>query len=336
MHDVAGLAGVSLKTVSRVVNSEPGVSSELVEKVRAAARTLDYRHNLAARNLRLTQRETTSFAVLVQDLGNGYAATLLRAADDVARRRGVVMVTASLDEEADRERDLVANLINRRVDGLILMPASQDQSYLANDVAAGFTVVMIDRFPQGIDCDSVLVDNVGGAELATRHLLGSGHRRVAIVTDDLRIVTAQQRLRGYQQALTSAGLPHDPALARSARTVTDAAREVSSLLSEPEPPTAIFAARNDISQGAVLALRQHRLSDQVALVGFDDLPLAELLVPGLTVVSQNPAEVGRRAVERLLDRLAGAKGDPHHVVLQTQLITRGSGEIRALALETRS
>jgi len=327
MRDVASLAGVSLKTVSRVVNSESGVSDELIDKVRAAAQTLDYRHNLAARNLRLTRRETASFAVLVQDLSNGYAAALLRAIDDVARQRQVVMITASLDEEADRERDLVANLINRRVDGLILMPASHDQSYLVTDMAAGFKVVMIDRAPTGVDSDSVLVDNVGGAAMATAHLIDHGHRRVAIVTDDLRIATAQQRLKGYRQALSTVGLPYDPALAGSARTVADAAQQVHQLLSESDPPTAIFAARNDISQGAVLALRQHRLADEVALVGFDDFPLADLLVPALTVVSQDPAQVGRRAAEMLLDRLEGIHVNLGHVLLQPRLITRGSGEI---------
>jgi len=328
MHDVAGLAGVSLKTVSRVVNAESGVSDELVGKVRAAAESLDYRHNLAARNLRLSQPGTTSFAVLVQDLSNGYSAELIRAVDDVARQRQSVMIAASLDEEADRERDLVANLINRRVDGLILMPASQDLSYLAADMAAGFKVVVIDRATAGVDTDSVLVDNVTGAALGTGHLLAQGHRRVAVVTDDQRIVTAQERLLGYRQALAAAGMPYDPTLVRSARTAVDAAEQVTKLLNHPDPPTAIFAARNDVTLGAVLALRQAGRSSEVALVGFDDFPLAAVLVPALTVVAQDPAEVGRRAARLLLDRLAGSTAEPQHLVLQTRLITRGSGEIR--------
>ena len=328
MRDVARRAGVSLKTVSRVVNTESGVSDELVTRVQAAAQALDYRHNLAARNLRLSQPGTTSFAVLVQDLSNGYSAELLRAVDDVARQRQSVVLVASLDEEADRERDLVANLINRRVDGLILMPASQDLSYLAADMAAGFQVVVIDRAVGGIDTDTVLVDNVTGAAIGTRHLLEQGHRRVAVVTDDQRIVTAQERMLGYRQALCAAGLPYDPALVGSARTVADATEQVTALLSRPDPPTAIFAARNDVSLGAVMALRQSGRSSEVALVGFDDFPLASVLVPALTVVAQDPAEVGRRAAGLLLDRLSGSTTDPQHLVLQTRLIARGSGEIQ--------
>jgi LacI family transcriptional regulator len=327
MRDVARRAGVSLKTVSRVVNAESGVSDELAAKVREAAASLDYRHNLAARNLRLSQPGITSFAVLVQDLSNGYSAELLRAVDDVARRRQSVMIAASLDEEADRERDLVANLINRRVDGLILMPASQDLSYLAADMAAGFRVVIIDRAIGGVDTDSVLVDNVAGAALGTKHLLEHGHRRVAVVTDDQGIVTAQERLHGYRQALCAAGVTYDPELVGSARTAADASEQVMALMSRPDPPTAIFAARNDVSLGAVMALRQSGRSSEVALVGFDDFPLASVLVPALTVVAQDPAEVGRRAAGLLLDRLSGNTAAPQHLVLQTRLIARGSGEI---------
>ena len=328
MRDVASRAGVSLKTVSRVVNNELGVSPLLAERVHAAAQQLDYRHNLAARSLRLSAQGTASFAVLVQDLSNGYSASLLRAVDDLARQQDIVMIAASLDEEAERERDLVANLINRRVDGLILMPASRDQSYLAAEIRAGFKVVIIDRPAGGLDTDSVAVDNYAGARLATSHLVSHGHRRIAVVSDDLRIITAGERRAGYRAALHEAGLEVDDSLARSARTVTDAARAVLDLLAGPHPPTAIFAARNDVSQGAVVALRQAGRSADVALVGFDDFPLAEVLVPAVTVVEQQAAEVGRRAAELLLDRLGGGTGETQHVVLPTRLVVRGSGEIR--------
>lgn len=327
MRDVAERAGVSLKTVSRVVNAETGVSDGLADRVRGAVQALDYRHNLAARNLRLSRQGACSFAVLVQDLSNSYSARLLRGVDELARRHHIVMIAASLEEEAERERDLVADLINRRVDGLLLMPASHDQSYLAADVEAGFKVVIIDRPPGGLDADSVLLDNVAGAQLATSHLLSRGHRRVAIVTDDQRIVTAQERLWGYRRALAAKGVDFDPGIVRTARTVADAAAQVCELLGRTDPPTAIFAARNDVTQGAVSALRERGLSQRVALVGFDDFPLADALVPAVTVVGHDAAEAGRRAAQLLLDRLAGSTLAPQHVVLATRLIQRGSGEI---------
>ncbi|HYP46123.1 MAG TPA: LacI family DNA-binding transcriptional regulator [Propionibacteriaceae bacterium] len=329
MHDVAHHAGVSLKTVSRVINAERGVSPVLAGKVQAAVEQLGYRHNLAASNLRRNRQRTASFAVLVQDLSNPYSATLLRSVDDVARRHGVVMIAASLDEEEDRERDLVADLINRRVDGLILMPATHDQSYLQAEVEAGFVVVVIDRPPSNLYADSVLVDNVAGARMATRHLLEHGHRRIAIITDDQRIATAQQRLQGYQAALGQAGVTVDPHLVRSTRTVPGAVAVVHELLAMPDPPTAVFSARNAVTRGVVVGLREAGVAGSCAMVGFDDLPMADMLQPGVTVVEQQASQVGRQAAELLLNRLAGGlQAPPQEVVLPTYLIPRGSGELR--------
>lgn len=327
MHDVAGRAGVSLKTVSRVINAEPGVSPLLAGKVQVAARELGYRHNLAASNLRRAHQRTASFAVLVQDLSNPYSAALLRAVDNVARGFEVVMISASLDEEEERERDLVTDLINRRVDGLILMPATHDQSYLQAEVAAGFAVVTIDRPPSNLTTDSVVVDNVGGARSATAHLLDHGHQRIALITDDQRIYTAQQRLAGYRAALQDAGVPFDPDLVRAARTTPAVVAAVHELLALPNPPTALFSARNDVTRGVVVALRQAGASSWMALVGFDDLPMADVLEPAVTVVDQRASELGRRAAELLLDRLAGSEAPVQSVVLPTRLICRGSGEL---------
>ena len=327
MHDVAARAGVSLKTVSRVINAEPGVSPLLADRVESAVRELGYRHNLTASNLRRRSQRTASFAVLVQDLSNSYSAALLRAVDDVARRCEVVMISASLDEEEERERGLVAQLIKRRVDGLILMPATHDQSYLRAEVLAGFAVVTIDRPPSNLAVDSVLVDNLEGARSATAHLLERGHERIALITDDQRIYTAQQRLQGYRAALSDAGVQFDPSLVRTARTAAAASPAMHDLLGLPDPPTAVFSARNDVTRGVVMALREAGASSWMALVGFDDLPMAEVLEPPVTVVEQQTVEVGRRAAELLLQRLAGSEGPVQNVVLPTRLVQRGSGEL---------
>ncbi|HET9873517.1 MAG TPA: LacI family DNA-binding transcriptional regulator [Propionibacteriaceae bacterium] len=328
MRDVAARAGVSLKTVSRVVNLEPGVSPRLAENVQEAARELDYRHNLAARHLRQSLQRTNSLAVLVQDLSNFYSAELIRAIDDVARAREIVVISASLDEEEDRERDVVANLINRRVDGLIMMPASRDQSYLSAQIEAGFAVVIIDRPPGNLAADTVTVDNHSGAAEATAHLIAHGHRRIAVITDDQRILTAHARLSGYRAALQRAGIGPDASLVRTARTRADATSLVHGLLQLEDPPTAIFAARNAITEGAVAALQQVGASSTVALVGFDDIPSGDLLSPAVTVIRQDVAEVGRRATQLLLHRLDDRSLPPHDIVIPTELVARGSGEIR--------
>ena len=327
MKDVAALAGVSFKTVSRVVNAEPGVSPELVDRVLSAVARLDYRHNLGASNLRRGHR-TASIGVLLQDVGNSFSADVLRAVGDRARARGVVVLAASLDEEDDRERELVASFLARRVDGLVLMPAASDQSYLGADVRAGLAVVAIDRPPGSLDIDSVVADNRAGSAAAVTHLLAHGHRSIAYVGDRLSIWTASQRHAGYIDALAAAGIPVDPTLVRAdLRGPDDACAAVAALLELPAPPTAIFAARNTACVGAVRALQEAGVQHRVALVGFDDFPASDLLDPRTTVVRQDTARLGHVAADLLLSRLDGDDSPVRRLVLATQLVRRGSGEL---------
>lgn len=338
IKDVAALAGVSLKTVSRVVNHEEGVSDLLVERVQRAAEKLGYRHNLAASNLRRGQR-TKSVALLVQDLSNNYSAELLRAIDDTAREHGVVVFSASLDEEEARERQLVANFIARRVDGLIMMPASRSQAYLQPEMVAGFAVVVVDRVPRNLSADYVVVDNVDGARKATAHLIAHGHRRIALVCDDLSIATARDRRDGYMDALRDSGINIDESLIRSARTEQASMASVEELLASPSPPTAIFTARNTATVGAVAALKARGLQHSIALIGFDEIGMAALLDPGISTVAQDPGRIGAEAARMLLARLDGSQEEHHGLILPTTLRPRGSGEISpsiSASLETAS
>jgi LacI family transcriptional regulator len=327
MSHVAALANVSVKTVSRVINGEPKVSAEVRRQVFEAAERLGYRRNLTASNLRRGQR-TASIGVLVQDLSNDFCGDLLRSVEERARERGVVVMSASLDDEPERERDLVTDLVLRRCDGLVLMPATVDQSYLLPEVLAGLKVVVVDRPPRNIAVDSVTVDNRGGARHAIQHLIKHGHRRVAGLVDSLGIATAVERRAGYREALDLAGLAVDPALEHEgARTAEEAEQVVSAMLDLDDPPTALFCGRNVISVGAVRALRSRGLQRQVAIVGFDDFATADLLEPGLTTIRQDAAAEGRRAVDMLLARLDGLDEPARSVVLPTELIERGSGEL---------
>jgi LacI family transcriptional regulator len=327
IKDVAALAGVSLKTVSRVINQEVGVSPEMAARVQKAVVALDYRHNLAASNLRRGQR-TASIGLLLHDLRNAFSSTLLRAVEDRARSRGVAVFSASLDDEPEREAVLARDLVSRRVDGLILMPTGPDQSYLVSDVLSGLAVVAVDRPASGADVDTVVVNNVGGAAEATRHLAAQGHRRIALLTDVATIWTAAQRHKGYLQGMVESRLPIDPQL-----VVTDvqngerARAEVLRLMSLSDPPTAIFSARNNISIGAVRALRQLNLAELIALVGFDDFPMADLVTPALTVVRQDVLAIGEKAADLLFARMDGHGVAPQEVVVSTTLVRRGSGEI---------
>lgn len=328
MRDVAAAAGVSLKTVSRVVNEESGVSAALAERVRVVVAELDFRPDAGASNLRRADRRTGTVALLLQDVSNPWSSTVQRAVEDVAARRGVLVLSASTDEDPVRERELTRALGSRRVDGIVLAPTGGDQGDLAAAAGPGAVLVCVDRAAVGLVADSVVTTNTEGARDGVRHLLNHGHRRVAHLGDDLRIATAVQRHEGYLQAHAAARLPADPRLAVHGLRSAAAAREaVSRLLTGPAPPTALFTAQNLITVGALHAVRDLGLQRSVALVGFDDVALAELLVPGLTVVAQDPAAIGRRAAEVLFERLDGATGPPRRHVVPTELVLRGTGEI---------
>jgi LacI family transcriptional regulator len=329
MRDVAARSGVSLKTVSRVVNGEPGVSSALAQKVRDAVEELDFRPNVGASSLRRTGGRTSTVGLLLEDVSNPWSSTLQRAVEDVAIPRGVMVFSASLDEDPDRERELARAFSNRRADGLIIAPASTDQSYLESELRAGTAIVCIDREAHGLPVDSVLATNATGSLEGVRHLIAAGHRRIGFLSDRSGIATAQQRYEGYRDALQTAGLDLDPSLVVHDLydgAIADGA--VTSLLTRANPPTALFTAQNLVTIGAARALRRLGAEHRVALVGFDDFPLADLVTPGITVVAQDPTSIGRIAATVLFERIAGDTRPPATHIVPTTLIRRGSGEIR--------
>lgn len=329
MRDVAALAQVSLKTVSRVVNHEPGVSPELTERVTLAAEQLDYRPNLTASNLRRSDGRTATVGLLVDDVANPFFADIHRGVEDVARERGVAVMAASLDRRDDLEPDLVRRFASRRVDGLLLVPTAVDQTYLATELRSGWPVVCVDRTPVGVDVDVVLSDNRAAAREAVEHLIRHGHRRIGVICDASTLMTARDRLEGYREAMSAAGLPVDEAMIRV--DVDSLARSddaVRTMLADPHPPTAIFAAQNYVTMGACRAVHRLGLQHRLALVGFDDFPMADVLDPGVTVVAQDAQRMGSLAADVLFDRMDGGEGSLSTTVVPSTLIPRGSGEIR--------
>ena len=328
MRDVAALAGVSLKTVSRVVNGEPGVTEPLARTVLAAAERLQYRPNLGASSLRRSGGRTATIGLLLPDVANPFSSALHRAVEDVAVARGVAVLAASLDEDPDREVRLAGAFATRRVDGLIVVPASHDHAYLRAEQQAGTALVFVDRPPVLLDADTVLADGRAGAANGVRHLVGHGHRRIGFLGDLATITTAQDRLDGYRDALDAAGLAHEPDLVRSdLRTVEQAESAALALLGRPDPPTALFAGQNLVTIGTIRALRRLGRQHEVALVGFDDFLLADLLEPPVPVVAQDPAAMGTLAAQRLFARIDGDTGPPTTRVVPTRLVARGSGEL---------
>jgi LacI family transcriptional regulator len=325
MNDVAQAAGVSLKTVSRVVNGESGVGAGTAERVTMAITELGFRRNDLARSLRRAHASAT-LGLIIEDLANPFYSTIARAVEEVARLRGFIVITASSEESAERERGLMATFLSRRVDGLLVVPAARDHGYLRPELAMGVRVVFLDRPPGGLEADAVLLDNAGGARAGVEHLLAQGHRRIGLIGDPPELYTLAERVKGYRAALEARGVEFDETLLRlGAHDVVQAELSARSLLQLPDPPTAIFAANNRVSVGALRALNS--LDARLALVGFDDFELADMLPVPVTVVRHDPAELGRRAAELLFARLDGDGGAPQTVTLQTELVVRGSGEV---------
>jgi LacI family transcriptional regulator len=328
MVDVAALAGVGLKTVSRVVNAEPGVSPELAARVRGAIEQLNYRRDANAATLRRLGGRTHSIGLVLEDVSNPFSSELHRAVEDAARERGLLVLAGSCDEDPERERELIGSFRERRVDGIIVVPASHDHSYLYEERRTGTALVFVDRPASHLDADTVVSDNYGGATQAVRHLLDRGHRRIGFLGDLLTIATALERLRGYKHALDLAGVPVDEVLIRTGLRDPDAAaRAVEELLALPEPPTAFFTGQNLLTIGGIRALRQAGREREIALIGFDDVSLADMLDPGISVIAQDPQALGRTAAEQLFRRLDGDISSALHQIVPVTLIARGSGEI---------
>ncbi len=316
MSDVAQQAGVSIKTVSRVVNDEPGVHADTAERVLAAIERLGFRRNLGALNLRRGE-STGTIGLVLEDVANPFYSGLTRAAEEVARRFGRQVLTGSSDEDPTRERELSLEFCARRVDGLIVIPAGKQHGYLMPEIASGMPVVFVDRPPGDVSADTILVDNAAGAAKAVAHLAAHGHRRIAFLGDAPTIFTAAERLRGFRDGCARAGIPSDlvamgPHSDETVRTVLGAA-------------TALITGNNRIT---VLVLRA--LAGAVhrpALVGFDDFELADLLDPPVSVIALDPAVLGKAAAELLFARLEGDSSPPRRIVMPVRLIPRGSGEV---------
>lgn len=315
-------------TVSRVVNGRGGVSAERAGRVWQAIEKLDYRHNVTARHLRLTGQPTATIGVLLEDVANPFAAELLRAVENVVSKQDCLVLCASSDGDAARERALLGAFCARRVDGLIIVPCGPDHRYLLPELRRGTQVVFADRPAPTVAADTVISDNFGGAQLAMTHLLDSGHTRIGFLGDLQRIYTAAERYRGYLAALRQAGIePDEQLIRRDIHSGESAEQATHDLLASQPAPTAIFTAQNLLTIGARMALQTMRAERSVAHVGFDDVPFGELLDPGITVIAQDPPALGTLAAQMLLHRIRDPKGTPETVEVPTRLLARGSGEI---------
>jgi LacI family transcriptional regulator len=329
IRDVARRAGVAPITASRALSDGGYVSAATRARVRAAAAELNYVPNMLANSLRSNRTDT--LALLLSDISNPFWTTVARGVEDVASRLGYTVIYCNTDADEHKQDQYVTMLLRRRVDGVLLVPASASSAAVKALQAQDVKVVVLDHLLKDVAVDVVRGASCEGARLIVRHLLDLGHRRIALLNGPGGVFTAAERARGYCQAHAEAGLPvDDRLLLYGAYTVASGVALAEQVLALHGRPTAIFAANNFLAAGALRTLREHnlRVPADISLVSFDDLPSEYFYEPFLTVVQQPAYELGATAAGLLLGRLrphAGATpAPPQEIVLPTELVIRTS------------
>ena len=326
LNDVARLAGVSTMTVSRVINDSGYISPETRARVNLAIAELGYMPNVLARQLR--SKRTKTLALILTDITNPFFTTLARGVEDAARAQGYAVMFCNTDESEVEEIDYVRVLIQRRIDGVLLVPATSSSGSLELLHQHGLPVVVLDRRVRSGPVDEVRTDSEAGAYAVVRHLLGLGHRKIAVLAGPEAVSTSADRVAGYRRALAEDGLgAGGEQIIFGEYNVTSGYEMTRQILASESRPTAVFAANNFIAFGALRAFREAgvRIPEDMSVAVFDDLPPGWVFDPFLTVVSQPAYEIGRQAAELMLERLTGnAPAEARTIVLPSELITRRS------------
>lgn len=338
--DVARRAGVSISTVSRVLNGRDHVNEGVIARVRQAAQELQYQPSRAARALRAKQ--TTIIGLLITDIQNPFFTALVRGVEDVAQRNGFSLILCNSDEDPQKERQYIEVLCAEQVAGAIITPTREQQRALKLFQEHKIPIVTVDRKVKGNEIDAVLVDNQRGAREATAHLVDNGYRRIGIISGPITTTTGRERLEGYRQALRDAGIEHDPALERMGSFKEESGRQLTcELLDLEQPIDALFVANNLMTLGALAALNEchKRIPEDIGIVGFDEMQWSSLSAISLTTVTQPVYEIGSTAALRLFQRLQNpAALTRQEIVLAPTLRVRDSSRPRPdrLANTTRN
>jgi DNA-binding LacI/PurR family transcriptional regulator len=324
---VARAAGASVSTVSAAINKTDYISGAMRERIESAIRRLRYHPNQMARSLRL--QRTHTIAIVVPDLSNSFYTELIRGVRDYTVTVNYTLLVGDSRERWEEERAYLEEFRRRRADGIVRVPAVDDNGAMAARIAGEIPIVYADRLPrhQGRAAGRVGVDSEAAAEHATRYLLSLGHRRIAIITGPQENRNSADRLDGYRRALRSAGIALDPSLICAGdNTFASGHRQAMEVLSRLERPTAIFSTNNMMALGALRAIQelQLRCPKEISLLGFDDFEWATLLRPALTMISQPAREIGALAARTLIEHIEGRSRGSETQILPTQLVLRGS------------
>jgi len=324
IQDVAKAAGVSVATVSRVINNSKSVSDETRELVLETIKKLNYQPNLLGRNLR--RAETRLILILLPSISNPFYSKLVKGAEDVAHKNGYNVMLCNTDSDIKRERVYLEHLKNRLADGLIFMSPEIDKDELTN-ISKKYPVVQCSEYKEGADVPRISIDNMAAAYKAVKHLIGIGHRRIGMISVRNEYVSTKQRELGYRKALEDSGIDFDSTLIKyGSYGFRSGLRAAKQMLSMENRPTAIFAISDSMAIGAIRAAKESGLKvpADLAVVGFDDISFASMCEPPLTTISQPKYDLGCAAMEMLLAQIQGKPFETKEVVLEHELIIRQS------------
>ncbi|MCS7201400.1 MAG: LacI family transcriptional regulator [Dictyoglomus sp.] len=327
MKDVAKLAGVSVSTVSHVINKTRHVEEETKKKVLSAIKELGYRPNIVARSLR--KKTTHTVGLIVSNITNLFYPEVVRGVEDTLLNYKYNLILCNSDENIDKEREYIEVLYSKQVDGIIITPSksTETRKNLEIFISQNIPVVLVDRRIKGIDTDVVLVDNISGTFLATEYLINLGHKRIGIITGPLDTTTGKERLEGYLQALDKNKIPRDDSLIKEGDFKRDGGYiKGKELLSLEDPPTAIISSNNLMTLGLISAIQELELKipDDLSVISFDDMEWFKYFSPSITAIYQPSYELGKNAGLLLLERLRRRRKKAKEVILPTKLIIRES------------
>lgn len=324
IKDVAKASGVSVATVSRVINNSTSVSKNTRDSVMQAIKDLNYQPNLLGRNLRRT--ETRMVLVLLPTISNPFYARIVKGMEDVAHKNGYNIMLCNTDSDRGREKLYLNLLRNRLSDAVVFMGPELDKEELT-EIGECFPVVQCCEYKEGARVSHVSIDNFAAAYTAVRHLIGLGHSRIGLITSGNSFVSTIQRKNGYSKALKDSGLSFSKSMVKYGDYgFKSGLRAAKQFLAMEEKPTAIFAISDIMAIGAMRAVKEAgmKVPDDVAVMGFDDVSFASMCAPLLTTISQPKYDLGCIAMELLLKQIRGEMKEPEDIFLEHELIIRES------------
>lgn len=336
MREVASAANVSVKSVSRVLNGEAPVSSHLRDRVQRAVDRLHYHYNIHAGNLRRANGRSETVGVLLDGTSSLFGSALLRAIQNEALDRGVLVFAGITDRDVDEERALISAFTAHRVDGLIVAANIQDSGLLISEISAGTAMVLVEQIVPNLRSDQVCTDGAGGVRMGMRHLINEGHKRIAYICGPEACVCSDRRHCEHANRLqTTTLVAHEHFVRLNVGGIAAAESATLELLLGVNRPTAVLTVGTNTTIGAARAIRGLGSGDRVAHIGIEDAYSAELEAFGVSIVARNPLASGRVAARLLFRRIDGEDTPPVRRLVQASLVVRGSGEI-ALAYANQS